>query len=295
MRVAVSTDSGSGITQEEGRELGVHVVPMPFWIDGTEFYEDINLSRDEFFKKLQNDCHITTSQPSPEDVTRLWDQLLQDHDAVIHIPLTAGLSGATQTALMLSHEERYEGRVFAVDSRGVSITQRQHCIFAKEMLERGIEPARIRSILQKESERNSIYIGVDTLKYLKNGGRITPVAAAIGTFLHIRPVLSIVKGGKLDSFAKVRTHKHVKEAIIYGLKEDLRTKHGDEEMKNFYLGVAYTDKREQAEQFAEELKKEFPDRLNQEIVISPLSLLISCHIGPGGLGAALVESPLELA
>ena len=294
MRIAVSTDSGSGISQEESKALGIRVVPMPFRIDGEEYFEGVNLTREEFFEKLKTDCDVATSQPSPEDVMKTWDELLEENDAVVHVPLTSGLSGSTQTAIMLSQDDKYEGKVFVADSRGVSVVQRQHCIFAKELGEKGYSGAEIRDILNRDAAANTIFLGLDTLKYLKKGGRITPMAAAIGTLLHIKPVLSIVKGGKLDSYTKVRTTKQMKEAIIAGLKADLAEKHNDPEMKNCYVAVAYTDNKEQAEKFAEELAAEFPNRLNPEIVVDPLSLLISCHVGQNGLGGAVIERPKEL-
>lgn len=294
MRIAVSTDSGSGISQLESRELGIRVVPMPFRIDGKEYFEDISITREEFFEKLKNDCSISTSQPSPESVMKTWDELLEDHDAVIHVSLTAGLSGATQTAMMLSHEDKYEGRVFVPDSRGVSVTQRQQCVFAVELARKGYEPQQITEILTRENEHNSIYIAVDTLKYLKNGGRITPVAAAIGTLLHIKPVLTIVKGGKLDSYMKVRTMKMAERAIMDGIKRDLAEKHGDPDMNNCIVSMAYTDNTELRDHLKAELEHEFPNRLNPEIVCDPLSLLISCHIGQNGIGAAVIERPKEL-
>lgn len=294
MRIGVSTDSGSGISQEEGRALGVRVVPMPFRIDGAEYFEDINISREEYFRRLAEDAEVSTSQPAMEDVMKVWDEMLQDCDFIVHVPITSGLSGATQTALMLSQEEQYEGKVFVADSRGVSVVQRQHVIYARELADRGYSAEQIRDILNREAANNSIFIGLDTLKYLKKGGRITPVAAAIGTLLHIKPVLTIVKGGKLDSYTKVRTNKQVKEAVAAGLKDDLAKKHGDPEGKNCYVAVAYTDNEEQAKQFAEELREFFPNRLNEEIIVNPLSLLISCHIGQNGLGAAVIERPAEL-
>ncbi len=294
MRIGVSTDSGSGITQEESRRLGVRVVPMPFRIDDQEFFEDINITREVFFEKLQNDCEISTSQPSMDEVMKVWDELLESCDQVVHIPLTSGLSGSTQTAMMLSHEDKYEGKVFVPDDKGVSVTQRQYCIFATELAAKGYDGQQICDIINRESSSNQIYIGVDTLKYLKKGGRITPVAAAIGTLLHIKPVLGITNGGKLDSFTKVRTTKLVREAIIKGLKNELDGRLNDKSMNNCYVCVAYTDNPEQAEAFAEELKAEFPDRLNPEIIVEPLSLLISCHIGQNGLGGAVIERPAEL-
>ena len=294
MNIAISTDSGSGISQAESRLLEISVVPMPFRIDTEEYFEDINLTRQAFFEKLEKDCEISTSQPAPETLLKVWDTLLQTHDQIVHVPLTAGLSGSTQTARMLSEEEPYAGRVFVADSRGVSVVQRQQCIFARELRDRGYSGQKIREILERDAARNSIYIAVDTLKYLKRGGRITPVAAAIGTLLHIKPVLTIQRGGKLDSYTKVRTQKQAKDAIVTGLKEELRKKLSDPEGRNCYVAVAYTDNEEQARQFAGELKTEFPARLSREIVVSPLSLLVSCHIGQNGLGAAVIERPEEL-
>ena len=229
-----------------------------------------------------------------DEVMKVWDELLETCDQVVHIPLTSGLSGSTQTAMMLSHEDKYEGKVFVPDDKGVSVTQRQYCIFATELAAKGYDGQQICDIINRESSSNQIYIGVDTLKYLKKGGRITPVAAAIGTLLHIKPVLGITNGGKLDSFTKVRTTKLVREAIIKGLKNELEGRLKDKDMNNCYVCVAYTDNPEQAEAFAEELKAEFPDRLNPEIIVEPLSLLISCHIGQNGLGGAVIERPKEL-
>lgn len=294
MKIGVSADSGSGITPEESEELGISVVPMPFRIDDREYYENVNLTREEFFEKLKNDHDIATSQPSMEDVMKVWDELLKTCDQVVHIPLTSGLSGSTQTAMMLAQDDRYEGRVFVPDDRGVSVVQRQDAIFAAELAAKGFGGQEICDIINREAEHNQIYIGVDTLKYLKKGGRITPVAAAIGTLLHIKPVLGITNGGKLDSYTKVRTGRQVKDAIIKGLKAELAGRLGDPEMKNCYVAVAYTDNEDQAREFAEELKAAFPNRLNAKIDVRPLSLLISCHIGQNGLGAAVIERPAEL-
>ena len=167
-------------------------------------------------------------------------------------------------------------------------------LFAKELAEKNYDGSEIRDILNRDASNNQIYIGVDTLKYLKKGGRITPVAAAVGTLLHIKPVLGITNGGKLDSYTKVRTTKMVKEAIVKGLKAELAGRLNDPEMNNAYVAVAYTDNPEQGEEFAEELKAAFPDRLGPEIVTRPLSLLISCHVGGNVLGAAVIERPEEL-
>lgn len=293
MKIGICTDSGSGITPEEGRELGIKVVPMPFRMGEEEYFEDINISREEFFQRLLSGELVSTSQPSMESVMEAWDELLTEYDEVVHIPLSSGLSGSTQTAIMLSQDEPYLGRVFVPDSRGVSVTQRMHCIFAKLLVEKGYNGKVIQDLLNHSTGENGIYIGVQNLSYLKRGGRITPMAAAIGTLLQIKPVLAINEGGKLDSYKKVRTEKQVREAIIEGLHQTLK-RLGDPEAKDCHIAVAYTDNKEQAENFREQLKAEFPNRFEEEIVVRPLSLLISCHIGENGLGAAVIKRPKEL-
>jgi hypothetical protein len=255
-----------------------------------EYFEGINMSRELFFEKLAEGEEVSTSQPSMESLMKTWDALLLENDEIVHVPLSSGLSGSTQTALMLSQEEPYLDRVFVSDSRGVSVTQRMQCLFAKELAEKGYTGKAIQHLLNSIAGDNGIYIGVSTLKYLKRGGRITPVAAAIGSLLQIKPVLSINKGGKLDSFKKVRTERQVREAIIEGLKDSLE-RMGDPEARKSYIAVAYTDNLAQAEEFRTQLAETFPNRYEEEIVISPLSLLISCHIGENGLGAAVIKRP----
>ena len=293
MRMGIGTDSGAGSTPDEGKELGIKVVPMPFRMGEEEYFEDINMSREEFFQRLLWGESVSTSQPSMESVMEAWDELLTEYDEVVHIPLSSGLSGSTQTAIMLSQDEPYLGRVFVPDSRGVSVTQRMHCIFAKSLGESGYNGKAIQEILNHATGENGIYIGVQNISYLKRGGRITPMAAAIGTLLQIKPVLAINEGGKLDSYKKVRTEKQVKEAIIEGLHQTLQ-RLGDPEAKECHIAIAYTDNKEQAKNFREQLKAEFPNRYEEEIVVRPLSLLISCHIGENGLGAAVIKRPKEL-
>ena len=290
MKIGICTDSGSGIRKEESEKFGITVVPMPFRMGDQEYFEGINMSRELFFEKLAEGEEVSTSQPSMESLMKAWDALLLENDEIVHVPLSSGLSGSTQTALMLSQEEPYLDRVFVSDSRGVSVTQRMHCLFAKELAEKGYTGKAIQHLLNSIAEDNGIYIGVSTLKYLKRGGRITTVAAAIGSLLQIKPVLSINKGGKLDSFKKVRTERQVREAIIEGLKDSLE-RLGDPEARKSYIAVAYTDNLAQAEEFRAQLMETFPNRYEEEIVISPLSLLISCHIGENGLGAAVIKRP----
>ena len=290
MKIGICTDSGSGIRKEESEIFGITVVPMPFRMGDQEYFEGINMSRELFFEKLAEGEEVSTSQPSMESLMKAWDALLLENDEIVQVPLSSGLSGSTQTALMLSQEEPYLDRVFVSDSRGVSVTQRMQCLFAKELAEKGYTGKAIQHLLNSIAGDNGIYIGVSTLKYLKRGGRITPVAAAIGSLLQIKPVLSINKGGKLDSFKKVRTERQVREAIIEGLKDSLE-RMGDPEARKSYIAVAYTDNLAQAEEFRAQLMETFPHRYEEEIVISPLSLLISCHIGENGLGAAVIKRP----
>ena len=204
MRVAIVTDSNSGITQEQGTELGISVLPMPFMIDGETYFEDIDLSQEEFYQRMNAGADISTSQPSPKAVTDLWDGLLKDYDAVVHIPMSSGLSGACQTARMLA--EDYDGRVQVVNNHRISVTQRQSALDARDLAAKGYSAEQIREILERTHRDSIIYITVDTLKYLKKGGRITPAAAALGTLLKIKPVLTI-DGEKLDAFSKARTIK----------------------------------------------------------------------------------------
>ena len=201
MKVAIVTDSNSGITQAEAKELGIFVLPMPFMIDGRDYYEDINLTQREFYEKLKDGSDISTSQPSPESVTGLWDKVLESYDALVHIPMSSGLSGSCQTAVMLS--EDYEGKVEVVNNQRISVTQRQSVMDVRELADAGRSAAEIRKYLEDTKFDSSIYIMLDTLKYLKKGGRITPAAAALGTLLKLKPVLQI-QGEKLDAFSKAR-------------------------------------------------------------------------------------------
>ena len=188
-KVAIVTDSNSGITQKEAKELGIRVLPMPFYINGELFYEDITLTQEEFYKKLEEDADISTSQPAPGDVIELWEELLESYDEVIHIPMSSGLSSSCETAIMLSKD--FDGKVLVVDNQRISVTQRQSVLDAIQLAEEGKCAQEIYDILMREKLEASIYITVDTLKYLKKGGRITPAAAAIGTVLNLKPVLQI--------------------------------------------------------------------------------------------------------
>lgn len=281
MKVAIITDSNSGITQEEGRKLGIRVVPMPFMINGEEYLEDITLTQQEFYAKLGDGSDISTSQPSPESIMALWDKVLEEYDEIVHIPMSSGLSGSCQTALMLA--EDYDGKVEVVNNQRISVTQRQSVLDAKEMAEKGMSAAEIKEKLEAVKFESSIYITLDTLKYLKKGGRITPAAAALGTLLRLKPVLTI-QGEKLDAFAKARTMKQAKSMMVAAITKDLEERFGDRTGKNVHLEVAHTDNQAAAEEFARELKELFPE--TGDIVVDPLSLSVSCHIGPGSLAVA---------
>ena len=287
-RVAIVTDSNSGITQSQAKELGVTVMPMPFFIDNETYYEDIDLTQEDFYQKLTENASISTSMPLVGNVTDTWDALLQEYDEIVHIPMSSGLSGSCETAMMLAQD--YDNRVFVVNNQRISVTQRQSVLDAMELAKRGYGAEQIKEILEREKMESSIYIMVDTLYYLKKGGRITPAAAALGTLLKLKPVLQI-QGEKLDSFAKARTVKQAKNIMIEAMKSDFNQRFNDPEGKNMYLEIAYTYNLEAAEAFRREVEEEFP---GMEIVMNPLSLSVSCHIGPGALAIASSKKIPEL-
>ena len=279
-KIAIMTDSNSGITQDESKELGVYVLPMPFYIDGKMYYEDIDLSQEQFYEKLKQDCEIKTSMPLVGDVTDKWEELLKEYDEIVYIPMSSGLSSSCETAYMLSQD--YEGKVQVVNNQRISVTQRQSVMDAKQLAEQGKSAAEIKQILEEVKLESSIYIMLDTLYYLKKGGRITPAAAALGTLLKLKPVLQI-QGDKLDAFAKARTAKQGKNIMIETMKKDFEERFQSPDGKKMHLEIAYSDDKEAAEAFKEEVQKAFPDN---EIVMNPLSLSVSCHIGPGAIAIA---------
>ncbi len=280
-KAAIITDSNSGITQAQAKELGIYVLPMPFTMEGQEFFEDISLTQAQFYEKLEGEIEIATSQPSPEAVTSLWDKVLKDYDEIVHIPMSSGLSGSCQTAMLLA--EDYDGRVRVVNNQRISVTQRQSALDAKALAEAGRTAAEIEQILMDTRMDSDIYIMVDTLKYLKKGGRVTPAAAAIGEILRIKPVLQI-HGEKLDAFAKARNIKAAKTLMVNAVKKNIQENLGEipaADAKNApWIAMAHTQNEEEAKLWREELQEEFP---GYEIHIDPLSLSIACHIGPGAL------------
>lgn len=283
MKTAIVTDSNSGITQNQAKESGVFVVPMPFLIDGEQYLEDVSLTQKEFYEKLKGDASVSTSQPSAYDVGELWTEILKDYDKIIHIPMSSGLSQTCATLTALAANE-FAGKVYVIDNQRISVTMRQSVCDAVAMVKDGKTAEEIRDYLTDTKMQASIYIMVDTLKYLKKGGRLTPAVAAIGTLLKIKPVLTI-QGFKLDQYAKVRKVADAKKTMINALAKDFEERFADLRKEGkMTIAVAHTENEEEATAFASELKATFPD---MEITfVDPLSLSVSCHIGPGALACA---------
>ena len=283
-RTAIATDSNSGITQSQAKELGVFVLPMPFFMRGKIQFEDIDLTQEQFYEILAEDAAVSTSQPSPGDLMDFWNKILEEYDDIVYIPMSSGLSTSCDTATVLS--EDYEGKVQVVNNQRISVTQRQSAIDAKAMADKGMDGEEIKRVLEETKLESSIYITVDTLKYLKKGGRITPAAAALGTLLRIKPVLQI-QGEKLDSFSKARTIKQAKSTMITAIEHDIKNRFHDPEAEHTWLQLAYTYDREMAEEFLEEVKAHFPKSVG--IHMDPLSLSVACHIGPGAIALACTK------
>lgn len=285
--IAIMTDSNCGIMPDEGRDLGIYVLPMPVIIDGQTYYEGIDITLDEFFKKQTEGADITTSQPSPGDVEAIWTELLKTHDEVLFVPMSGGLSNTCKTALVLSGEDEFAGRVFVVNNRRISVTQAQSVLDAKLLAEEGKTASEIKEILETEALDASIYIAVDTLEYLKKGGRITAAAAAIGTVLKLKPVLTI-QGDKLDSFAKARGLKAAFRIMLNAVKNDISSRFshlGEDSVLK--VGIANTlMEPEKLEMFKDEMRKNFPD---MELFYLPLTMSIGTHTGPGALGIGVVR------
>lgn len=281
-KVAIVTDSNSGITQKEAKRMGVFVLPMPFTVDNETYFEDINLSQEDFYEKLKGNADIFTSQPSPESVMKFWDDILEEYDEIVHIPMSSGLSGSCQTAMMLAQD--YDGKVCVVNNQRISVTQRQSVVDAFELAKRGKSAAEIAKILEDDKFNSSIYIMLDTLYYLKKGGRITPAAAALGTLLRLKPVLQI-QGEKLDAFAKARTSNQGKSIMLNAIKNDIENRF-KVDYSDVHFQMAHTDSEEAIKLFKEELLALYP---GSEVVINPLSLSVSCHIGPGAIAVAICK------
>lgn len=283
-RIAIMTDSNSGITPEEAAKEGVFVLPMPFYINDQVYFEDIDLTQEQFYEKLTAGVDIHTSMPSPADTTDFWNNLLKDYDQIIYIPMSSGLSSSCATAAALAADD-FADKVFVVDNQRISITMKQSVFEARDMAAAGKTAEEIVDALMRDKAMSRIYIQMDTLEYLKKGGRLTPAAAAIGTLLKLKPVLKIY-GEKLDSFAKPRSFKQGKQIMMDQIKKDLKEFLNDPEAKNCRIDIAHTQNYEAALEFRDEVRAEFP---NQEVWINPLSLSVSCHIGPGALAVAATK------
>ena len=280
-KIAIVTDSNSGITQDEGRKLGISVLPMPFYINEVIYLEAVTLSQEEIYERLKKDEPISTSQPNPGEVCGLWDTLLKEYNEIVHIPMSSGLSASCETAMGLARD--YNGKVQVVDNQRISVTQKQSVMDALTLVQAGKSAAEIREILEAERRESSIYITLETLKYLKKGGRITPAAAAIGTVLNLKPVLQI-QGDKLDAYSKVRGKKQAKRVMLKAMKEDFDSRFAEYAKRGeMCLEMAYTGNQEEAEEFKKEVQEMFPD---YEIQMDPLSLSVACHIGHGALAVA---------
>lgn len=280
--VAIVTDSNSGISQAEGKELGIYVIPMPFLVDGKLYFEDVDMNKEQFYHFLENDADLSTSQPSPGDVMDLWDKLLKEYDEIVHIPMSSGLSASCSTAMGLARD--YDGKVQVVDNQRISVTMQQSVMDAKHLAAAGKSAAQIKEILEKEALESSIYLMVDTLKYLKKGGRITPAAALLGSALNLKPILQI-QGDKLDAYKKVRGVKAAKKNMLEAMKKDVEGRFSDYATKGqLKLHVAYTTDEETAKQWKEEVQNMFPDIAITRM--DPLSFSVTCHTGPGVLAIA---------
>lgn len=288
MSIAIVTDSNSGITQKEAKELGITVIPMPFLINGEEFFEDINLTQDEFYEKLLNDADVSTSQPNIYSIVEIWKDLLTKNDYVIHIPMSSALSASCETAKNFAKE--FNGKVIVIDNKRISVTQKQAVIDAKTMADEGKPVKQIEEFLNQSSANSSIYIMIPTLKYLKKGGRITPAAAAIGSLLQIKPVLQI-QGGKLDKYCQVINVNQGKKRMIGQIIQDIKNRF-QTQLKNGKLKIfmAYTNCLDKCNKFKEEADKELEPFGLKVSVVNPLSLSVSCHIGDGAIAIACSES-----
>lgn len=294
MKVAIMTDSNSGITQEEGKRLGIRVVPMPFTINGEEYLEDITLNQEQFYEMLLNDAEVSTAQPSVGFINSIWDEMLEEYDQIVYIPMSSGLS-TTCESTMVSAKANYQGKVFVVDNQRISVTQRQSVLDAIELANKGYSGEEIEKKLLEIKMQSDIFIMVNTLKYLKKGGRITPAAAVAGKMLNLKPVL-LIKGEKLDKFRMLnRTLGNAKRIMIDACKACVEgyLKDIDGRVDNIHLEIAYsgTDKTNSLE-FAKMIKEEFP-LIKEEIAIYPLSLSVSCHIGDGALALAVCKAMPE--
>lgn len=285
MKTAVMTDSNSGITPEEGKKIGIYSLPMPVIIEGDVFYEGKNITQEEYYGAMTSGKNVTTSQPSPGDVMDMWDGILKEgYEQVVYIPMSSGLSASCHAAIQLSEE--YDGKVQVVDDHRISVTMRESVLEAKGMANQGMTAEEIKKKLEENAYNSSIYIAVDTLEYLKKGGRVTVAGAAIGAVLNIKPVLTI-QGEKLDAFTKVRGMKKAELKMLEAIEEDLNTRFADVDRKQLRLGAAGTfQKQEDADQWYKMVKDTFENEID-DIYYDSLSFSIGCHVGPNAIGIGI--------
>ena len=286
-KVAILTDTNSGLAPADEQALGIYVMPMPMYIDDKEYIEYVDIDKPKFFEMLETAGHVTTSMPANGDLMDKLDELLDSYDEVVYIPMSSGLSSSCSTATMIA--EDYDGRVEVVDNQRISVTMRLSVMEAKALADQGKSAREIKEYLEDHKKESTIYIMVDTLKYLKKGGRLTPAVAALGTILHIKPVLQI-QGEKLDTFAKARTVKHSKDIMLDAIEKDLVERFGSAQGEGCVISVSHTQNEAEAENFRREAEERFP---GHTIKIDPLPLSISCHIGPGALAITASRSFLD--
>lgn len=282
--VYVMTDSNSGILPLEGQKLGVGVMPMPFFVDGEQYYEGLSLFREDFFDLIAHGASISTSQPPPDLLAEYWSSALETYDQVLYIPMSSALSGSVATARALSEE--FEGRVCVVDNRRISCTQKQSVLEALELSQKGRDAQWIQSILESRALDASIYLSPENLDFLLKGGRVTPAAAAISTVLNIRPLLTI-QGGKLDACGRVRGQKAARRALLDAAERDCDIRFCD---RAVLIRGAYSCSEEKAQEWQQELSSRF---IGQEITLDPLPLSICCHTGPDAFAVVCLPEPME--
>lgn len=287
MKVAVVTDTNSGISPKFAQEIGVTVVPMPFLIDGEEYFENVNLTQEKFYKKIMSGADVSTSQPNINSVIDIWRELLKTYDEIVYIPMSSGLSGSCDTAVNFA--KAFNGKVEVIDNHRISVTQKQSVIDAVNLAKEGKSAKEIKDYLMATSMNASIYIMLSTLKYLKKGGRITPAAALIASLLQIKPVLTI-QGERLDKFCQVMSYNQGKKRMIDQMLKEFSTRFKPQlEKGNLKVMIAYTYDKARADLFKAEVERALqPYGLVVEFV-DPLSLSVSCHIGENALAVAFCE------
>ena len=290
MNTAIVTDSHSSITPEEAEKLGIYLLPAPFCIDGVNYYENVDITREEFFRLLSGDNNVSTSQSSPAEVMAIWDEALKDHDEILYMPISSGLSSSCATAKAAAEEEPYKDRVYVVDNGRVSTPMHCTILDALKMISNGIPAARIREILEKFRDEEIIYLAVDTLEYLKRGGRISQTAASIGSILHIKPVLKLTTG-ILAPHRNCHGMGRARKAMIDDIKTDLQTRFKSAwESGRYYLMTATSADPETTADWIRQIEEEFP---GVPVLSDYLSLGVCCHSGPGALGIGVSVMPEE--